>query len=412
MPNRRRPGNGGERAPVSETGNDARLVTGRSPFPVPWRLAGYYAAVFLAIGLFMPYWPLWLESRGLDAAEIGIVLALTTWSKVVATPLASGMADRLGRRRPVMLTLAVCTVAAFCFYAAADTFGTLALAALMLGACFPPLIPIGENLTMLTARIRRFDYGRVRLWGSLAFIAGAGGGGALLADGDPRAVPLMTIGAAVLVALACAGAPDVRTGSSGSSFAKGIGALLRQPVFLVFLATASLIQCSHAAYYAFVSLHWRAAGLDGLTIGALWAEAVVAEVVLFAVSGRLVRRAGVATLFAVAAFTGVIRWIVIAATGHLAALAVAQALHAGSFGLAHLSAMYFIQRAVPPQYSATAQGLYSAIAMGAVMALATMGAGVLYELSPAGAFGAMALACAFGGAGAVLLSRLRYRQPQ
>ena len=350
------------------------LIAGQSGLPVAWRLAGFYAAAFLTVGLLMPYLPLWLESRGLGAGEIGTVLALTTWTKVAASPVAAGLADRLGRRRPVMLALSAATVAAFVFYyAAADAFWTLALAAALLGMCFPPLMPIGENLCMLAARIRRFDYGRVRLWGSLAFVAGAWGGGALIGD-DVAAVPLLAIGGAALVALACAALPDVRTEPSARSFA-GVGTLLRRPSFLVFLAVASLIQASHAAYYGFSALHWRAAGHDAFTIGALWAEGVAAEVLLFAVSGPAVRRAGVAPLFALAAAAGAVRWCAIGATGDLAVLIAVQALHGATFGAAHLAAMHYIRRTVPPALSATAQALYSATAMGAAMALATMAAG-------------------------------------
>ena len=382
-----------------------RVIDGRLPFPVPWRLSAYYAAVFLAVGLFTPYWPLWLESRGLGPREIGVILALTTWAKVLASPVAAGIADRIGRRRPVMIVLSVCAAAVFCAYAAADTFAMAAVAAVALGLCFPPLMPVGENLAMLAARARRFDYGRVRLWGALTFIAGAWGGGVFIDDGDPRAVPVMTVGAAILVALACAALPDVRAAPSRGSFT-GIGTLLRRPPFLVFVATASLIQCSHAAYYAFATLHWHAAGLGTFAIGALWAWGVAAEVVLFAISGRAVRRAGIVPLFALAAVAGVVRWTVIGVTSDPVALIVAQALHAATFGASHLAAMHFIQRTVPAAWSATAQGIYSGLATGATMALATMAAGALYAASPAVAFLAMAAMCALGGASALFLGRL------
>ena len=395
-------------------GNAVTGAGGRRRAPAQWRLAAWYAALFLTIGLFMPWWPAWLESRGLDAGEIGVLLALTTWAKVVAAPLATGLADRLGRRRPVMIALSFAALAAFRLYAAADGFAAMAVAALLLGVCFSPLLPLGESLTMLAARARRFDYGRVRLWGSLAFIAGAWGGGALPGAGVDS-TPTLVSAAAGLTALACLAAPDARAPPSRGAFA-GLGALLRRPAFLLFLATASLIQGSHAAYYAFATLHWRAAGLGAPVIGALWAEGVAAEVALFAASGRLLRRAGEARLFALAAAAATARWAIMAATADLAALAAAQALHAGSFALTHLAAMRFIQRAAPAAYSATAQGLHSALAMGAVMALLTMAAGGLYEASPAGAFLAMAGLSALAGAVAAALARAaareRKRRPQ
>src|SRR5262249_34141478 len=66
----------------------------------------------------------------------------------------------------------------------------------------------------------------------------------------------------------------------------GAAKLAHSPSFLLFLLAASMIQASHALYYAFGTLHWRAQGFADGTIGALWALGVIAEIALFAVSGN------------------------------------------------------------------------------------------------------------------------------
>ena len=135
----------------------------------------------------------------------------------------------------------------------------------------------------------------------------------------------------MLVVLAATLLPDVRLVRSPRP-AHGYARLLASRPFLLFLATASLLQCSHAAYYGFATLHWRAAGLDEATIGLLWAEGVVAEIILFAFAGAVVRRIGIVPLFAIAAAAGVVRWLVTGATTELWALALVQILHAGTLG--------------------------------------------------------------------------------
>ncbi|MEE1543695.1 MAG: MFS transporter, partial [Alphaproteobacteria bacterium] len=187
-----------------------RLIVGRLPVPVPVRLATFYGAAFLMIGMYGPYWPIWLSSRGLGAGEIGLLLALSTWSKVVGSPLFASLVDRLGARRRVMLGLACAALAAFAFYASAGPFWALCLGAMLTGFVFPPLLPMIENMTLLASQIRRFDYGRVRLWGSITFIAGASGGGAWLAGRSEGWIPVMMLGAGILIVLAAAGLPDVR----------------------------------------------------------------------------------------------------------------------------------------------------------------------------------------------------------
>ena len=176
---------------------------------------------------------------------------------------------------------------------------------------------------------------------------------------------------------------------------------------VVFLVTASLIQASHAAAYGFATLAWRASGIDDDVIGLLWAEGVLAR-------DRPVRarRPGSPPdsarprMLAIAAVAGIVRWVGLAVEPGLAWLVVLQALHALTFGAAHLGAMLYLVRAVPPEHSASAQALYSGAAMGLVMGAATILAGALYDDVGAGAFYAMAAMSAGGLAGAALLARV------
>lgn len=61
----------------------------RRPHPDALRLAAFYAAFFIVIGVIQPFWPLWLASRQLNAAEIGIVLAIGIGAKVIGLPIAA-----------------------------------------------------------------------------------------------------------------------------------------------------------------------------------------------------------------------------------------------------------------------------------------------------------------------------------
>ncbi len=381
-----------------------RLIVGRVPLPLTWRFAGFYGAAFLTIGIFTPFWPKWLQSRGLAPEDIGVLLALATIAKVGGSPLFAHLSDRLGARRRVMIGLSIASLVTFIFYSAVGTFWLLALGAVLTGLTFPALLPLGENATLLAARVRGFDYGRVRLWGSITFIIAAWGGGVLVEWFGIDSVPWLVIGAMTLVIVACVLMPEVKvTPSRGARAFRG---LLGDRVFVLFLATAALIQCSHATYYGFATLHWSAAGISDSTIGLLWAEGVLAEIVLFAFAGPIMRRIGTAPLLCIGAGAGIVRWWVTGLSTDLATLIVVQMLHAATFGATHLAAMNFIQKAVPESISATAQGLYSAIAMGLILAVVMSSSGALFAVSPSGAFFAMAAMCVAGVAGALLLHRL------
>jgi PPP family 3-phenylpropionic acid transporter len=189
-------------------------------------------------------------------------------------------------------------------------------------------------------------------------------------------------------------APLKLRAAGAAAKAASVRTLLRAPVLLWGVAAASLIQASHAVYYGFSALDWKAAGFDGGTIGVLWSVGVVAEIALFAVSGRLA--VSPTALLAIGAAGGVLRWGAMAFDLPLVLLAPLQCLHALSFGATHLGSMGLITRTVAPELGATAQG-YFAVALGLVMAVTTAMSGVLYARWGGSAYAAMAVVAALGG---------------
>src|SRR5215813_13669358 len=77
------------------------------------RLSAFYAATFLVAGIQVPFWQIWLASRGLTDGEIGVVLGVAIWARVVVTPVISALADRLGTRRALMGALAGLALTAY-----------------------------------------------------------------------------------------------------------------------------------------------------------------------------------------------------------------------------------------------------------------------------------------------------------
>src|SRR6516225_7805274 len=71
------------------------------------RLAAFYATLGIATGFGMPFFPLWLEYKGLDPAAIGIVLATPMVVRIVCVPLATRLADRFNALRAAIMIGAV-----------------------------------------------------------------------------------------------------------------------------------------------------------------------------------------------------------------------------------------------------------------------------------------------------------------
>lgn len=369
------------------------------------RLAAYYGAAFLVIGMLTAYWPVWLESRGLTAAEIGVILGLSNLSKALANPAAAHAADRTGERRRPITLLALAALVLFLPMAGFDGFWPILVMHALFFAAFAPMMPLGDSLSILAHRAGRIDYGRVRLWGSGTFIAAVSVGGPVLAALGPNAIYGMLAAFLGLVFAAAWFLPDIRAPRATGRRLVLLDAVRTTPGFGWFLAATAGIQSAHAVYYGFGTLNWLRAGLDETTIGLLWAEGVIAEIALFAFGTRIVGRLGPARLLLLAGVAGVLRWSATALTADLGVMIAAQLLHAFTFGAAHLAAIHFIADRVAPELSASAQSLYAVVVTGLALGAAAFLAGALYEAYGALAYFAAAASCGLGALAALALRR-------
>lgn len=359
------------------------------------RVGLFVGAYFAAMGT-TGFMPLWYADRGLSPAEIGRILGAASVLRVLAGPQWGGIADRLGRRRPVLTGATfTATLLVLAFPLTSGFWPVLAVAAGQ-GIAASAINPLADSLALALARQGVMEYGPVRAVGSATFMLATAGAGWLLTAVGSWLVPyLLAIGygAATLLSRFL---PEV---DIRASRARGFGGweLFQVPAFRLTVACTALIQGAHAAYYGFAALLWRSDGFSDRTIGLLIAEGIVVEILLFWRGRKLVERLGPAGLTACAALASVVRWSVIALSPGLTALVAVQLLHAGTFAMQHLSSMLVLQRAVPPERAATAQALHGALGFGLPTGAAMFLSGLLFARFGGTAFLGMAVlsGCAF-----------------
>lgn len=376
------------------------------------RLSLFYAAIFLYVGCYLPYFPVWLDGRGFSASEISIILAAPLAVRIFFTPVISFSADRASNRRLALIFLAWGAFAGLVLFVVSEGFWPVLLVSIAVALFGTSIMPLTEAVAMDGVRRSGHDYGRMRLWGSLTFIIASFGGGMAIQYWDSPAALWMIIGAAFCVILGAHALPrpvgkgHLKKATALPQIRLGDAlALVRSPLFLLFLFTTGAIQSAHAVYYAFGTLHWQALGISGGIIGLLWAAGVVAEIALFAFSGRVVIRVGTTTLIWIAALASVLRWTITSLSPPLWLLFPVQLLHGLTFGAAHLAAIHFISDAVPEEAAGTAQGLYAAFAAGIAMGTAIAAAGPLYAAFGGRAYLVMAGLGLIAAGGAFILKR-------
>jgi PPP family 3-phenylpropionic acid transporter len=266
-------------------------------------------------------------------------------------------------------------------------------------------------MTLLACYKHRLDYGLIRLWGSMSFMITSTVAGLILQTRPADAIYFMLLLTLLCAVVVSAGLPDIRVERAPEPAAEDakprraapFGALMRERRFLLMLAAAATIHSAHGMLYAFGTIHWRAAGHSNDIIGLLWAVGVIAEIGVFAVGGALLRKLDPARLLLISAAVGAARWSGMALTTDFLLLAPLQALHAFTFGIAHLGAMHMLAQELRPEVSASAQGLYSVVNGGLALGASMLAAGPLYAAYGGGSFWFMAGLAATGGAAAFFL---------
>jgi PPP family 3-phenylpropionic acid transporter len=357
------------------------------------RFALLFAAQFAAIGVMLPFLPAVLAGHGLMPTEIGAVLAAGAVMRLITAPLLGRAADAVGDPGRVLVLAALLAAVAATGFAMQQAFAALLLVSLLHSLCVAPVIPLTDSLALQASRRLRFDYGRTRAAGSVAFIiAAALAGQAVTIGGATIAIWLYAICLCATALIATGIRFPITPPRPAPRPSRGLGAPFRDPAFRWVLPISGLVQGSHALYYGFATLHWQAAGLSPFIIGLLWAEGVVAETILFLYGRRLADRLGAAGLAALAAVAGIVRWAVTAETTDLPALIAVQALHGATFGAMHLAAMRVLVRQ-PPGQSATAQTLHASLGGGLASGILMLAAGPLYAVAGGIGFWAMGGLC-------------------
>ncbi|BEO43751.1 3-phenylpropionic acid transporter [Serratia marcescens] len=355
-------------------------------------LALSYFTYFFSYGIFLPFWGVWLKGEGIAPETIGILLGAGLVARFLGSLLIAPRVKDPSHLISALRLLALLTLAfaiGFCF---GNGWGWLMLVIAGFNLFFSPLVPLTDALAATWQKQIRMDYGRVRLWGSLAFVIGSALTGQLVAVWGHNAILYSLILSVLAMLLGMLLKPSVMPQGEARTHGgaeRSLWALLKEGPVWRFLLCVTLLQGAHAGYYSFGSIYWQEAGYSASTIGYLWSLGVVAEVIIFASSNVLFRRWNARNLLLLSACCGVLRWSLMAYSTELGWLLLIQILHCGTFTVCHLAAMRFIA-ARQGQEVIQLQAVYSALAMGGGIAVMTVIAGFLFEHWQGGVFWVMA----------------------
>ncbi len=377
-------------------------------------MALHYVCLFGGTGVSLPFAGLWFRAQGLSGADIGILLAAPMLGRLITGPAVAVWADGFRYRRTALAILAVVAAAA---YGATGLVQGLWLWGPLwfLGAtAAAAMIPLADAMTMRLARREGFSFAIPRGFGSAAFVAANILMGAVLTGVGVDAVILWIVAASALAAVGATWLLPPETVEDGPPVARmerfrGLGRLVIDPAFMTAILAVGCIQATHAFYYGFSAIAWKAQGLPESLTGLLWAFSVLVEIGVMWWLEPWRRRAGIGAwaVLGVGAAAAMVRWTALAFAPPLWALWPLQALHGLTFAATYLAGVEIADRLSPPNGKTSAQTLNSMLASGVLMGLATLAAGPLYDAAGVGGYLAMTALAVLGGGLAFMGSRRR-----
>jgi len=349
---------------------------------VPARLGAYYFAYFTYMG--------------------ALVLAMPQVARVFAPSLWGWLADHTGRQREIVVFGALAVFAGFASLYAVRGAAGVALVMLVLSVLAAGAMPLVESTALAATQGQAGRYGPIRLWGSIGFILAVLGTGAWLDHHAAESVLDIVVAFAAIVCAAAFAVP-ARARPAEAPGGAGFGSVLGRAEVRAFFGACICMSVAHGAMYAFYSIYLEAAGYSKAMIGALWTLGVVAEVIVFLRLPQLMRRFSLRALLIASFLCAAVRFTAIGwGVEVLAVLAVAQLLHAATFGAFHAASIAAVHRLFPGRIAGRGQALYSSLTYGLGGAAGTLIAGRTWEaLGPSPSFTVSAL---FGALGALLVA--------
>lgn len=384
-----------------------------------------YALYYGLLGAVVPYWSLFLFSRGFDAREVGILVSLFGGTRILFPSLWGALSDRITTSMGIIWQPIVQSV---CTFLALITFLPMTISwdlqwmllwVLLYGACWSGIAPLLEARCMTELSGNLSQYGGIRVWGSIGFLFMVLVSGSLF-DVFPVSTGLPSVLTTGLVTLSCLAvfcgiqsvfhakpsldskpsqerllAPEATQvkGNRGTQKLGNEAVILRSWWQLLsnakiwrFLCVVCLMSLSHGPFYTFFAVYLNDLGYSTTVIGLLWGVGVAAEIVIFRVFKVLPKIPATNTLLIIAIMGAIIRWfLMIFAPESVVVIVIAQVLHAVSFGVMHLGAMGMVYDFFHGSHRAKGQALYSSVGIASGAALGALWSGWSWSLLGASA---------------------------
>ena len=380
-----------------------------------WLSTNYFLQ-FLVTGTFLPFWMVYLTSvKNLSVLEASSIFSMLYIARVISGIFLSPyLIKKYNIDITLKLSVGIGLILAVS-YGFTNEKIVLGLITFLFGMIYFMVSPLVEGLASLFLREENIDYGKARTYGSLGFtVIGIIIGGILSYVGNEALYYILIFLVALYLVFMFLPQPKlVKNLSFEEPNAKKekeslYSWVLKDRNAILLIITVFLYQLSHTAYNNYNALY-----LESMNISAKWLSgvilnvSVIAEIIFFIFSKRLVKRIKPKNLMIFAGVCAIIRWGALAMFHNIYIFTIMQTFHAITFAVAHIAFILILNKDYNNKEIIDMQNLYTAICFQLSMAVGLYIMGALWDISTSYVFYASAIIAALGTLVAMRLKETR-----
>ena len=369
-----------------------------------WLSTNYFLQ-FLVTGTFLPFWMVYLTSvKNLSVLEASSIFSMLYIARVISGIFLSPyLIKKYNIDITLKLSVGIGLILAIS-YGFTNEKIVLGLITFLFGMIYFMVSPLVEGLASLFLREENIDYGKARTYGSLGFtVIGIIIGGILGYVGNGALYYILIFLVALYLVFMFLPQPKLvkslsfeepNTKKEKESLYSWV---LKDRNAILLIITVFLYQLSHTAYNNYNALY-----LESMNISAKWLSgvilnvSVIAEIIFFIFSKRLVKRIKPKNLMIFAGVCAIIRWGALAMFHNIYVFTIMQTFHAITFAVAHIAFILILNKDYNNKEIIDMQNLYTAICFQLSMAIGLYIMGALWDISTSYVFYASAIIAAIG----------------
>ena len=379
-------------------------------------LSSNYFLQFLVTGTFLPFWMVYLTSvKNLSVLEASSIFSMLYFARVISGIFLSPyLIKKYNLNITMKLSVASGLILAIS-YGLTNEKILLGIITFLFGLIYFMISPLVEGLASLFLREENIDYGKARTYGSLGYtVVGIFIGGVLGYVGNGALYYILIFLVALYLVFMFLPQPklvknlNLDNNSNSDKKESLYGWVLKDRNAILLIVTIFLYQLSHTAYNNYNAIY-----LESMNISAKWLSgvilnvSVIAEIIFFIFSKRLVDKIKPKNLLVFAGVCAVIRWAALATFHNIYIFTVMQTFHAITFAVAHIAFILMLNRDYNNKEIIDMQNLYTAICFQLSMAIGLYIMGALWDISTSYVFYASAIIAAIGTLVAMRLKESR-----